>query len=50
MIAGARELNEEYYKLNPIPLGKDASASFFYISNLWKILKNTTIFLINLNF
>lgn len=29
MITGGREINKEYYKFNPIPLGKDAYASFF---------------------
>lgn len=38
MIAGERELNEEYHKLNPIPLRKDASASFLF-SRLRKTVK-----------
>lgn len=36
MIAGGREIDKEYFKFNPIPLGKDASTSFFVSISLNK--------------
>lgn len=46
MIAGGREINKEYYKFNPIPMYRDASASFiFWRRNKLKIIKQLRFYL-----
>ncbi len=47
MMSGGRELNEEYYRFNLMPLGKDAVRHLFFVYELvnsgWFVRKNKYI-------